>query len=67
MVQRQGQDVGHLAVAAGTLEQARLQGTEAGWQFAERRAVAQRTGLTLHHGQEVAGQCQETGIIRGYR
>ena len=40
VMQDQRQDIGHLPIPTGPLEQDRLQGTEAGWQLIEGGAVA---------------------------
>jgi hypothetical protein len=47
VAQDQGQDLDHLLVAAGALQQLLLQRAEAVGQFQEGRAVAQRAGLAL--------------------
>ena len=47
VMQHQRQDLHHLPVAAGALEQHRLQPAEAFGQLGERCAVAQRPGLAL--------------------
>ena len=46
----QRQDVDHLAITAGLLEQVLLQGSEGVGKFAKWRAVAQSAGLALHYG-----------------
>ena len=54
MLQNQGQDLHHLPVAAGLLEQMLLQPPEGLRQFDERRAVPQSAGLSLDDRQIVA-------------
>ena len=51
--QHQRQDLDHLAIATRAFEQCGLQASEALWQFGERCAVTQRTGLTLQHREVV--------------
>ena len=53
VLQNQGQDVDHLAVTAGLLEQVLLQRSEGLGQLKEWCAVAQGTRLALNHGQVV--------------
>ena len=54
VVQHERQDLHHLPVAAGLLEQDGLQPSEALRQFTEGRAVPQRPGFALQHRQVVA-------------
>ena len=53
VLQNQGQDVDHLAVTAGLLEQVLLQRSEGLGQLDEWRSVAQGARLALNHGQVV--------------
>ena len=53
MLENQGEDLGHPAVAAWRLEHALLQSPEGGRQFGEGRAVAQGSRLALNDRQIV--------------
>src|SRR5271170_6494547 len=53
MLENQGQNLDHLAVAARRFEHALLQGTEGRREFGERRAVAECARLALNDRQIV--------------
>ena len=54
VLENQGEDLDHLAVAARRLEHALLQSSEGGREFGERRAIAQGSRLALNDRQIVA-------------
>src|SRR5580693_31397 len=54
VLENQGEDLDHLAVAARRLEHALLQGAEGRWEFSEGRAVTQGSWLALNDRQIVS-------------
>ena len=63
MLENQGQNLDHLAVAARRLEHALLQSPEGRRQFGERRAIAQGSGLALNDRQIVPPVVNRCGAL----
>lgn len=60
VMKNQGQDIDHLAIAAGAAQHLLLQALEGGWQFHEGRPVAQGAGLALDDRQVVPPVVDDT-------